>query len=144
MHQECYSGFYYIVYSTGMLQQFLLFFACPRNTAAVFNCPVYLSGILQRFLLSCVLNRNAAAVFALFCRQQEYCSSFCYFCYLVGKILMGFQDVAFLSPRASFALHFLKTVVEVKASGPPHVLILWLGCRQGHAPCKILPLLHMS
>ena len=44
---------------------------------------------------------------------------------------MGFHDVAFLQSRASFPTHFLKIVVEVKASGPPHVLKLWLGVNMG-------------
>ena len=35
---------------------------------------------------------------------------------------MGFQDVAFLPSQASFPPHFLKIVVEVKASGPPQLL----------------------
>ena len=35
--------------------------------------------------------------------------------YWVGELLMGVQGVA--SPRASFPPHFLKTVVEVNASG---------------------------
>ena len=46
---------------------------------------------------------------------------------LVGEILMGLQDEAFLPPSAIFSPHFLKIVVEVKASGPPHVIKLWLG-----------------
>ena len=37
---------------------------------------------------------------------------------------MRFQDVALLPSRASCPPHFLKIVVEVKASGPPHVLRL--------------------
>ena len=42
--------------------------------------------------------------------------------------LMGFQDVVFLTSRASFlSPHFLRIAVEVKASGPLHVLKLWLG-----------------
>ena len=39
----------------------------------------------------------------------------------VRELLIGFQDVAFLPSRASFPPHLLKIVVEVKASGPPHV-----------------------
>ena len=50
---------------------------------------------------------------------------------------MCFWDVAFLPPRASFPPHFLQIVVEVKALGPPHVLRLWFGCKQEHAPCSI-------
>ena len=48
----------------------------------------------------------------------------------VGQFLMGFQAVAFLPSQASFTPHFLKIVVEVKAS-VPHVLKLCLGVGQG-------------
>ena len=62
----------------------------------------------------------------------------------------------FLQSRASFPPHFLRIVVEVKASGPPCVLELWfgiskgmlpvryfclrtvVGSKQGYAPCEIL------
>ena len=47
---------------------------------------------------------------------------------------MSFWDVAFLPSRASFSIIFLKIVVEVKVSGPPHVLELWLGVRKGMLP----------
>ena len=40
---------------------------------------------------------------------------------------MGFPGVAFVSFRACFPPHFLKIVVEAKASGPPHAIELWLG-----------------
>ena len=41
---------------------------------------------------------------------------------------MSFRDDVFLPSRASFFTpHFLKMMVEVKASGPPHVIKLWLG-----------------
>ena len=58
-----------------------------------------------------------------------------------STLLMGFQDVAFLPSRSSLLTTFLKncgigeclrtttcliTVVEMNASGPPHVLRLWL------------------
>ena len=33
----------------------------------------------------------------------------------------GFQDVEFLHPGLVFPPHFLTIVVEVNASGPPHV-----------------------
>ena len=49
---------------------------------------------------------------------------------------MGFQDVAYLPSRASFPRHFLDIVVELKALGPPHVLILWLGVGMGTLPVK--------
>ena len=49
---------------------------------------------------------------------------------------MGFQDVTFLPSRANFSPHFLKIVVEVKASGPPHVLALWLGVSKGMLPVR--------
>ena len=42
------------------------------------------------------------------------------------ELLMGFQDVAFLPSIAIFSTTFLKIVVEVKASEPPHVLKLRL------------------
>ena len=50
---------------------------------------------------------------------------------MVVEILFGFLDVAFLPPWASFPMHFFKFVVEVKSSGPPHVLQLWLGVGKG-------------
>ena len=49
---------------------------------------------------------------------------------------MGFQDVAFLSSRATFLSHFMKLVVEVKASGPLHVIKLWSGVSKGMLPVK--------
>ena len=39
---------------------------------------------------------------------------------------MGFQDVAFLSSRASFPPYFSNIVVEVKAAGPQIVFKLCL------------------
>ena len=42
---------------------------------------------------------------------------------MVGEIQMGFKDVTFLLSRASnFTPHLIKTFVEAKASGLPHVL----------------------
>ena len=49
---------------------------------------------------------------------------------------MSFQDVAFMPSRANFLQHFIKIVVEVKASGPPHVIKLWLGETKGMLPVK--------
>ena len=46
---------------------------------------------------------------------------------------MGFLDVAFLS-WDSFAPHFSKIVVEVKASGPLNVEKVWLGVSMGMLP----------
>ena len=40
---------------------------------------------------------------------------------------MGFHDVEFLPTKLVFPPHFLNIVVEVTASGPPHVLKRWLG-----------------
>ena len=40
-------------------------------------------------------------------------------------------------PKLVFTSHFLKIVVEVKASGPPHVLDLWLGASKGMLPVKV-------
>ena len=45
---------------------------------------------------------------------------------LVGEPIVSFQDVAFLQTKLAFPPHFLITVVEVKALGPPHILGLWL------------------
>ena len=74
---------------------------------------------------------------------------------------MDFQRLAFLLSQATFSPTSLKIVIEVKASGPPHVLQLSLGVskgmlrveyfcpttvvggKQGHAPCNI-PLLRKS
>ena len=47
---------------------------------------------------------------------------------------MGFQDVAFPPSKASFPPHFIKIVVEVKASGQPHVIKLCLGLNKGMLP----------
>ena len=49
---------------------------------------------------------------------------------------MGFQDVEFLLSRANFPPHFLALVVEVKASGAPHVLKLLLGVSKGMLPVR--------
>ena len=45
----------------------------------------------------------------------------------VGQLQMGFQYVVFLLYQATFWPSVLKMVVEVKASGPSHVLKPWLG-----------------
>ena len=58
-------------------------------------------------------------------------------CWL-GELLIRFQDVVFLSSRASLAPHSLGVVVEVGASGLPHVLSVVVEGKQGYAPCKIL------
>ena len=49
---------------------------------------------------------------------------------------MLFQHVTFLPSPASFSSTFLKIVVEVKASGSPHVLIMWFGVSKGMLPVK--------
>ena len=49
---------------------------------------------------------------------------------------MGFQDVAFLPSLASFSTIFLTIVVEVKASGPRHVVELRLGMSKDMLPVK--------
>ena len=51
----------------------------------------------------------------------------CCFKNRVGEVLIGFQDVVILPSRACFPPHFINIVVEVKASGQPHVLKQWLG-----------------
>ena len=50
--------------------------------------------------------------------------------------LICFQDVAFLTSRASFST-LLRIEVEVKASTPPHVLGLWLGVSEGMLPVEL-------
>ena len=52
---------------------------------------------------------------------------------------MVFQDVALLLSRASFPPHFSKIVVEVKASGQQHVLMVWLGVMKGMLSGKYFP-----
>ena len=54
----------------------------------------------------------------------------------VGELLVGFQYAAFLPSGASFPPHFLKIVVEVKASGPPHDIKQWLGVSKGMLPVE--------
>ena len=49
---------------------------------------------------------------------------------------MGFRDVPFLPSRASSPTHFSKIVIEVKASGSPHILKLWLGVSKGMLPAE--------
>ena len=49
---------------------------------------------------------------------------------------MGVLEVAFLPSRASFTPHFLEILMDVKASGLPHVLKLWLGVSKGMLPAK--------
>ena len=52
------------------------------------------------------------------------------------ELLIGFQDVAFLLSRASFAAHFLELMVGVVTFGTPHVLKLWLGVGKVMLPVK--------
>ena len=51
---------------------------------------------------------------------------------------MGFQHAAFLPSRASFSTTSPKCVVEVTASGPPHVLRLWLRVNKDMLPVTCL------
>ena len=64
----------------------------------------------------------------------------------VGLFVMSFQLVAFLPSWASFPT--IKIVVEVKASGPAHVLKVWLGVNKGMLTvryfCFTQPLLCVS
>ena len=52
------------------------------------------------------------------------------------ELQMGLQDVALLPPKLVITPHFLNIMVEVKASGPQHVLKLWLGVGKGMLPAK--------
>ena len=55
----------------------------------------------------------------------------------IGGLQLGFQGVAFQPSRASFfPPPFLKIVVEVKASGPRHVIQLWLGVSKDMLPVR--------
>ena len=56
---------------------------------------------------------------------------------------MGFQDVAFLSSRASCFTTFLKYCGRRIGLGTTTCLKTVVGGKQGHAPCKIL-LLHKA
>ena len=60
------------------------------------------------------------------------------------ELIIRFQNVVFLASGASFSTNFIKIVVDIKAMKPPHVLLLWLEGKQGHAPCGMIPHLHMS
>ena len=56
------------------------------------------------------------------------------------EVLNGFSGCSVSAPMSwFFTPHFLKIVVEVKASGLPRVLKIWLG----QAPCKLLWLKHI-
>ena len=51
---------------------------------------------------------------------------------------MRFQDVSFLPSRSCFYTTFRKIVVEVKASGMPHLLEMRLGASKSMLPVKCL------
>ena len=53
---------------------------------------------------------------------------------------MGFQDVAFLPSRASYSSTFLNNCGRGKSLGNTTCLKTAVGCKQGHAPCKIFSL----
>ena len=53
---------------------------------------------------------------------------------LVGDYVMGFRDAAVWPSRASFIPHFSKFVVEVKTSGLPQVLKVWMGVSKSMLP----------
>ena len=43
-------------------------------------------------------------------------------------------------PELIFTSHILITVVDVKASGPPHICVMWLVVSKGHAAKVVLSL----
>ena len=49
---------------------------------------------------------------------------------------MGVQDIALCPPKVVFPLHVLKIMVQVKVSGPPHPLEVWLGVSKNILPVK--------
>ena len=51
---------------------------------------------------------------------------------------MSFLDYAFLPSRASFPPHFLKIVVEVKASGTSQVIKVLSGVSKGMLPAEYI------
>ena len=56
----------------------------------------------------------------------------------VGKLNLGFMDVAFKPSQAGFSTTFLKIVVEVMTSGLPQVCGLCVGVSMGMIPVKDL------
>ena len=57
----------------------------------------------------------------------------------VEELVMSLHDTVILcscSPELVFTQRFLQIVVLVKASGPPHVLVLWLGVTKGMLPVR--------
>ena len=69
----------------------------------------------------------------------------CYIYYMLALICtflssMRFHKIEMCSchPELVFPPHFLKNLVEVKAWGPPHVFLLWLGVSRGMLPVKYL------
>ena len=68
----------------------------------------------------------------------QYSVALCVCCYdhviqcntlrMLGRELVrSFLNVAFCPPELVFPPLFLENVVEVKASGPPHMIKRWLG-----------------
>ena len=53
---------------------------------------------------------------------------------MVGELLVGFQDVAFMPSRVTFLPCFFIIVVEVEALGRPRVSKLSLGVSKGMLP----------
>ena len=53
---------------------------------------------------------------------------------LVGELHTVYQNAAFLHCLAGLCT----TLLEVEASGQPHVFELWLGSKLLHAPCNVL------
>ena len=70
-----------------------------------------------------------------------YCSHFfckiCFYVQLGRGVPNGFSGCSVSANLSEFfTTHFLQIVVEVKASGPPHILKLWLEVKKGMLPVK--------
>ena len=59
------------------------------------------------------------------------------FIYIYGRETPnGFSGCSVPACRTSFPPHFLRIVVEMRSSGPPHILWLWLGVGKGMLPVR--------
>ena len=68
--------------------------------------------------------------------EQVYICMCLYIYFVVGELLMGFRDVAFLPCRSTFYTTFKKIMVELEAIGSSHVLEMWLEVSNGILPVK--------
>ena len=62
---------------------------------------------------------------------------------LVGKFQVGFHDIALLYSRTRYYTTFLGNNSRGERLGTTTCLGTVVGCKQGHAPCKVPLLRHM-